>query len=303
MRMPFNYNMNLRYAQALNMRAFSTKESAVEDEISKSIKDAEDFFVPIKKGEKDVTTAGGEKTLSRVENLQLKGIRPVNDEEVKDDLQVELEEEKLPMQVRERRQTVQVYEVFKEKAQWGEFYRVYGLCLLLLGGYFLTVPFYNVVCQTFGFTMSQHAKDYRTPPEQVNVFRKWRVAFMSHAEDEIPWEFSPETEQVLVNAGETALAFYKVYNRSDKPIAGIAIYQIFPEECALYFNKIQCFCFENQLLYPNESLELPVLFYLDPSINHDPNLGDEKQITLTYHFYPSADQSVAYVLQEEIEKH
>ena len=126
---------------------------------------------------------------------------------------------------------------------------------------------------------------------------------MSHAEDEIPWEFQPETTQLLVNAGETALGFYKVYNRSDKPIAGIAIYQIFPEECALYFNKIQCFCFENQLLYPNESLDLPVLFYLDPSINHDPNLKDSKEVTLTYHFYPSADQSVAYVLREEIEKH
>ena len=130
----------------------------------------------------------------------------------------------MPIQVRERRQTVQVYELFKEKAKWGEFYRVYGLCLLLLGGYFLTVPFYNVVCQTFGFTMSQHAKDYRTPAEKVNVFRKWRVSFMSHAEDEIPWEFQPETTQLLVNAGETALAFYKVFNRSDKPIAGIAIY-------------------------------------------------------------------------------
>lgn len=81
---------------------------------------------------------------------------------------------------------------------------------------------------------------------------------------------------MLVNAGETALAFYKVFNRSDKPIAGIAIYQIFPEECALYFNKIQCFCFENQLLYPGESLELPVLFYLDPSINFDPNIKEEK---------------------------
>lgn len=170
--------------------------------------------------------------------MQLKGMKPINDEEVKDDLQVELEEEKLPMQVRERRQTVQVYEVFKEKAQWGEFYRVYGLCLFLLGGYFLTVPMYNVVCQAFGFTLAQHAADYRTPAADVNVFRKWRISFMSHAEDEIPWEFSPETSQVLVNAGETALAFYKVFNRSDKPIAGIAIYQIFPEECALYFNKI-----------------------------------------------------------------
>jgi cytochrome c oxidase assembly protein subunit 11 len=61
---------------------------------------------------------------------------------------------------------------------------------------------------------------------------------MGHAEDEIPWEFQPETTQLVVNAGETALAFYKVYNRSDKPIAGIAIYQVSPEEVSLYFNKI-----------------------------------------------------------------
>jgi hypothetical protein len=108
---------------------------------------------------------------------------------------------------------------------------------------------------------------------------------------------------VVVNAGESALEFYKVYNRSDKPIAGIAIYQIFPEESALYFNKIQCFCFENQLLYPQESVDLPLLFFLDPAICHDANLKDVKDIILTYHFYPSADQSVARVLQAEIEKH
>lgn len=112
---------------------------------------------------------------------------------------------------------------------------------------------------------------------------------MAHGEDEIPWEFQPEKNQIVVNAGETALAFYKVHNRSKKPVAGIAIYQIFPEEVALYFNKIQCFCFENQLLYPGESVDLPVLFYLDPAILHDPVLSECKEMILTYHFYPSAD--------------
>jgi len=100
--------------------------------------------------------------------------------------------------------------------------------------------------------MSQHAKDYRFADKEINVFRKYTIRFMGHAEDEIPWEFQPETTQLIVNAGETALAFYKVYNRSDKPIAGIAIYQVSPEEVSVYFNKIQCFCFENQLLYPQE---------------------------------------------------
>lgn len=69
----------------------------------------------------------------------------INEEE-KSEVQIENEEEALPLQVRERRQTVQVYEVFKEKAKWGEFYRVFGMCLMLLGGYFLTIPFYNVIC-------------------------------------------------------------------------------------------------------------------------------------------------------------
>ncbi len=92
------------------------------------------------------------------------------------------------------------------------------------------------------------------------------------------------------------MAFYKVYNRSSKPIAGIAVYQIFPEDTSLYFNKIQCFCFENQLLYPNESVDLPLLFYLDPAINYDANLSGRKDIILTYHFFPSADQSIAKVL-------
>ena len=130
----------------------------------------------------------------------------------------------------------------------------------------MTIPFYNVVCQTMGFTMYQGHKDYKFLEEEVNVHRKFRVSFMAHTQDEIPWEFQPSTPTVVVNAGETAMSFYKVFNRSDKPIAGIAIYQIYPEEASLYFNKIQCFCFENQLLYPNESLELPLLFYLDPAI-------------------------------------
>lgn len=125
---------------------------------------------------------------------------------------------------------------------------------------------------------------------------------MAHAQDDIPWEFEPQTSALVVNAGETALAFYKVYNRSDKPIAGIAVYQVYPDECSLYFNKIQCFCFENQLLYPKESVDLPILFYLDPAINYDTSLKDAKDILLTYHFFPSADQTIAEVLQKEIEK-
>jgi len=151
--------------------------------------------------------------------------------------------------------------------------------------------------------MRTHSKDYSANDHKINVFRKFKVQFIGHTQDQIPWEFQPETPSLIVNAGESALSFYKVFNRADRPIAGIAIYQIYPEEAAMYFNKIQCFCFENQLLYPNESLDLPLLFYLDPAINHDAKLNDCQEIVLTYHFYPSADQTIAEILQTEIEKH
>lgn len=98
-------------------------------------------------------------------------------------------DENMPLSLRERKQTAILYETFKEKAQWGEFYRVYGIMLLALGGYFLTVPFYNVLCQTFGFSMKQHAQKYKFKEDEVNVYRKFRVSFMSHTQDEIPWEF------------------------------------------------------------------------------------------------------------------
>ena len=84
--------------------------------------------------------------LNKVKKVRIGDDRLTVPEEQKSEVQLEQEEEALPLSVRERRQTVQVYEVFKDKAKWGEFYRVYGLCLFLLGGYFLTVPFYNVVC-------------------------------------------------------------------------------------------------------------------------------------------------------------
>ena len=89
-----------------------------------------------------------------------------------------------------------------------------------------------------GFSMRTTHKDYQFKEEEINVFRKFRVSFVSHVQDEMPWEFEPQTPNVIVNAGETALSFYKVFNRADRPIAGIAIYQVYPEEASLYFNKI-----------------------------------------------------------------
>lgn len=72
-------------------------------------------------------------------------------------------------------------------------------------------------------------------------YRKWYVHFQGQVEDDLPWRFEAEQQVVVVNAGETALGFFRAYNDSDKPIVGLSIYQVSPNEASLYFNKIQCF--------------------------------------------------------------
>lgn len=91
--------------------------------------------------------------------------------------------------------------------------------------------------------------------------------------------------------GETALAFYDAENRTDEEIIGISSYNVTPAKAGIYFNKIQCFCFEEQRLKPKEHVEMPVFFFLDPEFANDPKMVDVDEITLSYTFYKAADIS------------
>ena len=286
-----------------NGKSTESKENgkSVEDQIADHIKEDKDGFLDFTNKSQKSVQERHEDARKILERVKVREDIDTYDEGEKDPHFYQ--DEDMPLDQREKKQTQMVFETFREQSQWGEFYRVAGFALTLIGGFWLVIPFYNVICQQFGFTMYEDHIDYKFKDDEVNVFRKFRVSFLSHIQDELPWEFEALTNNLVVNSGETALAFYRVYNRTDRPIAGIAIYQIFPDEAALYFNKIQCFCFENQLLYPNESIDLPLLFYIDPAIHHDVTLKDVKEILLTYHFYPSADQTIAEVLADEIEKH
>lgn len=52
------------------------------------------------------------------------------------------------------------------------------------------------------------------------------------------------------------MAFYTATNRTNRPIDGVSTYNVVPFEAGQYFNKIQCFCFEEQRLNPNEQASL-----------------------------------------------
>lgn len=103
--------------------------------------------------------------------------------------------------------------------------------------------------------------------------------------DVLPWKFVPQQREVRVLPGETALAFYKATNLGDKDIIGVATYSVTPAQCAGYFSKIQCFCFEEQRLNAGETVDMPVFFYLDPDLLNDVNMKGVETVTLNYTFF------------------
>jgi len=101
------------------------------------------------------------------------------------------------------------------------------------------------------------------------------------------WNFRPQQTEVTLYAGETALAFYTAKNPTPSPIDGISTYNVIPFEAGQYFNKIQCFCFEEQRLNPGEEVDMPVFFYIDPEFLEDPFLEEVDEIHLSYTFFES----------------
>ncbi|XP_041077537.1 cytochrome c oxidase assembly protein COX11, mitochondrial-like [Polyodon spathula] len=92
-----------------------------------------------------------------------------------------------------------------------------------------------------------------------------------------------------VAPGKTALAFYKAKNPTDKPVIGISTYNVVPFEAGQYFNKMQCFCFAEQRLNPNEEVDMPVFFYIDPEFDEDPRIARVDTITLSYTFFEAKE--------------
>jgi cytochrome c oxidase assembly protein subunit 11 len=111
------------------------------------------------------------------------------------------------------------------------------------------------------------------------------VRFDTTVGDVLPWSFVPVQLDVKVVPGETALSFFRVTNHSDQAITGVATYNVHPPKVGMYFQKIQCFCFEEQRLLPGETVDMPVFFFIDPEIADDPQVGYVRSVTLSYTFF------------------
>ncbi|KAK2584911.1 hypothetical protein KPH14_002507 [Odynerus spinipes] len=177
----------------------------------------------------------------------------------------------------------------KQKLRSTAFY-VTGIGVLIAGLSYAAVPLYRIFCQaySYGGTTTGHDTsklEYMKP----NKERKIKVRFNADTAASMQWNFKPLQREITVIPGETALAFYTATNPTDKPIIGISTYNVVPFEVGQYFNKIQCFCFEEQQLNPHEQVDMPVFFYIDPEFAEDPKMEYIDDIILSYTFFESKD--------------
>ncbi len=145
-----------------------------------------------------------------------------------------------------------------------------------------SVPFYDWFCRVTGFGGVTREADRGS---DVVLDRTIRVRFDASRERGMPWEFRPLQNVVEIRIGETGLAFYEAYNPTDRPIAGQASYNVAPFSAGYYFEKIECFCFSEQILQPGERVTMPVTFFVSPDIVNDREARYVPEITLSYTFH------------------
>ncbi|GMH36641.1 hypothetical protein BSKO_04514 [Bryopsis sp. KO-2023] len=167
----------------------------------------------------------------------------------------------------------------------------------MVGLTYASVPLYRMFCQATGYggtvregasveeKLKARAENPDAEMEAAAAARELTVAFASNVVDGMPWTFLPTQTSIKVRPGQSALAFYRATNKSDKSVTGVSTYNVIPFAAGPYFNKIQCFCFENQKLRPGEHVDMPVFFYIDPEFATDPKMKKVDHLTLSYTFF------------------
>lgn len=173
-----------------------------------------------------------------------------------------------------------------------------GLVVVMGGLAWASVPFYDWFCRVTGFGGTPQVSD---GGEDVILDQTMLVRFDATVERDMPWVFKPVVREMEIRIGETGLAFYEAYNPTDRPVAGSASYNVYPYESGGFFSKIQCFCFEEQVLAPGERVQMPVTFYIDPDIVNDLDAKYVQRITLSYTFH-QIDLPEGYAAIEQDEK-
>lgn len=157
----------------------------------------------------------------------------------------------------------------------------------MVGAAYAAVPLYKAFCQLTGFDGT--VRKAEAAPTKV-LDRKITIRFDANVRT-LPWDFKPEQVSQEVKIGDTGLAFYKVTNNGDTPMTGRASYNVIPESAGPYFQKLECFCFTDQTIQPGQTMEFPVVYFVDPKFAEDFETRGAQEVTLSYTFFPSTEGS------------
>jgi len=164
---------------------------------------------------------------------------------------------------------------------------VVAVCLsffgAMLGMSFAAVPLYDLFCRVTGYGgTTQRVTQY----SQVVLDREIKVRFDANVAGGLPWDFKPVARDVTLKIGETTQVAYEAKNVFSQPTSGRASFNVTPQLAGAYFMKVECFCFTDTELAPGETMDMPVVFYVDPAIVDVPELKNINTITLSYTFFP-----------------
>lgn len=158
-------------------------------------------------------------------------------------------------------------------------------------------PLYRLFCEVTGYGGTPRITDKASSGVGEKTIT---VRFDANVNRDLAWRFRPVDKEMSVQVGEEAIAFYEARNTSDRPIVGTATFNVQPDRAASYFNKLECFCFTEQVLAPGESVRMPVTFFIDPDITKDAYAREVSTIVLSYTFFKAEDQSKANMTQASL---
>lgn len=166
-------------------------------------------------------------------------------------------------------------------------------CIGMFGFGFALVPLYDVLCEQLGINgkTSSTASNYQAIT--VDTSRVVTVEFISQVQTGMPWKFEPQTKRLEVHPGELIHTAFLARNLSDRAVIGQAIPSVSPGQGAAYFNKTECFCFNQQHLAASTSAELPLIFFVDPQLPESIHT-----LTLSYTLYDITDKQLASAIEQ-----
>ena len=153
----------------------------------------------------------------------------------------------------------------------------------MLGLSFASVPLYDLFCRVTGYAgTTQKASLAPGPKVDASLYK---VRFDANISPDLNWKFVAPSDEIKLKPGVEKVIYYTAKNLSKEQSTGTASFNVSPPKAGSVFMKIECFCFINQKLMPNEEVKMPVSFYIDPEIDNDDNLKSLNEITLSYTFF------------------